>query len=54
MECPVCGSRRVTVRQWGKRIGCAVGGVAGALSGTSAAMSCGELGACEDCGHMFN
>lgn len=46
MECQFCGSSRVTTRQWGKRLGCTVGGVAGALSGASAALSCGEIGAC--------
>lgn len=46
MECPFCGSHRVQMRQVGKKVGCAVGGIAGVISGSSAALSAGELGTC--------
>jgi DNA-directed RNA polymerase subunit RPC12/RpoP len=45
MICPHCESSRVITRNWGKRLGCAVGSAAGAVVGSTSAISGRKFGA---------
>ena len=45
MQCPLCGSPRISVNNYGRRVGSALGGVAGVAGGMTARSAGLRIGA---------